>query len=91
MYNGAGTAAWLLAFLFVLLGAALALFLICYGVLLIAQSAKPRRGGGWENTDGRGAFRRTAGARAAREEAGRRAAEPYGHAQRVGKHVGRGA
>lgn len=78
IYNGMGAAAWLWGFLFILAGVAAALFLIAYGALLIAKSARPRRGQ----------------ARPTGREAARRAEpEGYGayvHAPTVGRHVRKG-
>lgn len=44
IYNGMGVAAWVLGFLFVILGTALAILLIVYGVLLIADLGGKRKG-----------------------------------------------
>lgn len=79
IYNGMGVAAWVLGFLFVLLGTVLALFLVAYGALLIAKSSKPKTA---QPTAERGATRYAGGA-------GDRP-EPYGHAPRAGRHVRKG-
>lgn len=79
IYNGMGVAAWLWGFLLVLLGVAAAIFLVTYGALLIARSAKPRRG--QARPTGRGVARRA-------EPEGYGA---YDHAPAVGRHVRKGA
>lgn len=71
IYNGMGAAATVLGFLFVILGAAVALFLIVYGVILIAQAG--------EKAGRRGVQQRG--------RAQTNGYQSYGHASPVGKHV----
>ena len=81
IYNGMGAAAFVLGFLFVLLGVALAVFLVAYGALLIAKSSRPKP----TAAQGREA-RRDAG-----QYQGDEHPEPYRNAQRVGRHMRTGA
>lgn len=76
IYNGMGAAAWLIGFLILFAGTLIALFLIVYGVLLLAEagdSAAKRK-----EVSGR------AGTTAARYHAS-------GHAAPVGRHMRTGA
>ena len=75
IYNGMGAAAWLLGFLILFAGALIALFLIGYGVLLIARAG--------EKSARQKEVSRRAGAPADRYRA-------YGNAAPVGRHVRKG-
>lgn len=74
IYRGMGAASTVLGFLFVIVGAAVALFLIVYGVLLIAQAGEKA---------GRKGVRQRGRAQAYGNQ-------PYGHAPAMGKHVRKG-
>jgi hypothetical protein len=74
IYSGMGAASTVLGFLFVIVGAAVALFLIVYGVLLIAQAGEKA---------GRKGVRQRGRAQAYGNQ-------PYGHAPAMGKHVRKG-
>ena len=74
IYRGMGAASCVLGFLFVIVGAAVALFLIIYGVLLIAEAGEKA---------GRKGVRQ-------RGRAQTYANQPYGHAPAMGKHVRKG-
>ena len=74
IYSGMGAASTVLGFLFVIVGAAVALFLIVYGVLLIAQAGEKA---------GRKGVQQRGRAQTDRYQ-------PYGHAPAVGKHVRKG-
>ena len=75
IYNGMGAAAWLLGFLILFAGTLIALFLIVYGVMLIAKA-----GGEASN---RKEVASRAGTHANRFQ-------PYGHAPTVGRHMRKG-
>ena len=76
IYNGMGAAAWLIGFLILFAGTLIALFLIVYGVILIAKA-------GDESANRKEANRR-AGTTAARYHA-------PGNAAPVGRHMRTGA
>ncbi len=76
MYNGMGAAAWLLGFLILFAGTLIALFLIVYGVMLIAKI-------GDESSK-----RREVSGRAGSTPPSRY--QPHGYAPPVGRHVRKG-
>lgn len=71
IYKGMGAAGWLLGFLILFAGALIALCLIAYGVMLIAQAGEKAN---------RKEVNDRAGAQAVRYQ-------PYHNAHPVGKHV----
>jgi len=74
IYNGMGAAAWLIGFLILFAGTLIALFLIVYGVLLIAQAGEKA---------GRKGVQQRGRAQTDRYQS-------YGYAQTVGKHTRKG-
>lgn len=76
IYNGMGAAAWLIGFLIIFAGTLIALFLIVYGVILIAKAG--------DKSASRKELNRRAGTTAARFHTS-------GHAAPVGRHVRPGA
>lgn len=76
MYNGMGAAAWLLGFLILFAGTLIAIFLIVYGVLLIAKAG--------DKAADRREVNRNAGMAANR-------VHTSGHAPTVGRHMRTGA
>ena len=81
IYNGMGAAAFVLGFLFVILGVAVAIFLVTYGAYLIAKSSKPKP----KAANGREAGRYGGSGNPYQHP------DPYGHAPRVGRHMRTGA
>lgn len=76
MYNGMGAAAWLLGFLILFAGTLIAIFLIVYGVLIIAKAG--------DKAADRREVNRNAGTVANR-------VHTSGHAPTVGRHMRTGA
>jgi len=76
IYNGMGAAAWLIGFLILFAGTLIALFLIVYGVILLAKAG--------DESAQRKEVSRRAGTTAARDHAS-------GHAAPVGRHMRPGA
>ena len=76
MYNGMGAAAWLLGFLILFAGTLIALFLIVYGVMLIAKIGDES------------AKRKEVSSRAGSTPPSRY--QPHGYAAPVGRHVRKG-
>ena len=76
IYNGMGAAAWLLGFLVLFAGTLIAVFLIAYGVLLIAKAG--------DSAASRKEVSRNAGTAANRYHTS-------GHAPTVGRHMHKGA
>jgi len=76
IYNGMGAAAWLIGFLILFAGALIAVFLIAYGVILLAKAD--------DSAAIRKEVNRRAGTTAARYNA-------PGHAAPVGRHMRTGA
>ena len=76
IYNGMGAAAWLIGFLILFAGTLIALFLIVYGVILLAKAG--------DSAASRKEVNRRAGTTAARYNAS-------GHAAPVGRHMRTGA
>ena len=76
IYNGMGAAAWLIGFLIVFAGTLIALFLIVYGVILLAKAG--------DESAKREEVNRRAGTTAARYHA-------PSNAQAVGRHMRPGA
>ena len=75
MYNGMGAAAWVLGFLILFAGTLIAIFLIIYGVILLASAG--------ENAARRKEAMQRAGTKYAHPK-------PSGNAQAVGRHLRRG-
>ena len=75
MYNGMGAAAWVLGFLILFAGTLIAIFLIVYGVILLASAG--------ENAAKRKEAVQRAGTKYAHPQ-------PSGNAQAVGRHLRRG-
>ena len=92
IYNGIGAAAWVLGFLFLLLGAVVAMILICYGVLLIAQTHEDKPAGNMIRKAGIRPGRKTE-SEEVRRDAGTTPPRfyRYGDAYTAGRHAKKGA